>query len=291
MPWSRHQILPALAFLCLGAMAVSYVSLQDSPAPSDTVGLPSFNNAPPPTLADSPTKTGAPVTLPDLACDFEPLHQEVEAGRKNVATLAAAVRKLRALLLIQDPDPEDAAAPATLRSDPDHLSNLGQRITDQTVWLEKKRAQWKQVLRNSVDEFTRTAPKDPLSCGNGLLFAVLRNSQEEAAKLRATGAAVNSPRLRELERQIEGEEGSLVDTALFQEIRDLAETRQALAQLDNPQKALADYLALKTAYLTAKQQLETIERRYQIARQIPLPAERTKDWRAPRATSLSVATP
>jgi hypothetical protein len=285
---SRQQLVPALAGLCLGAIgAVSFFVLRDS---VDSTARPASSVAASPSaLSGGSHPTGAPSgntpvsasknAVVDLACASEPLRQEAEMWRGRVTKLAEAARKRGAALRIEDPNFDDLTAAVSMRPDPNDLPNLEKLAVEQSALVEEQSARWQRVLDRSAEEFERTAPKDPSNCGMGIFYVMLRQATEEAAKLRATGAGPDDERLRALETQITNSQSSLVASAVYQERRELDGTRQTLDGLKNPDQGIASYLAIKAEYLAAKQAFEEVQRRYETARLIPLPAARTKDWR------------
>lgn len=283
MGFTRHHLVLGLAGGALAAIgAASFAVLDDAPnaARSDS---PSSATA---VLVSADDASSALVrrVLPDEACASELIHQEVEALRVPFERRAAALERKRVALQIDDPNPADANTAVFLRAGPADIAALQRRLPELEARVVERSAHWQQVLERSVDEFRRTAPKDPSSCGVGIYYGMLQSNLDEIARLRAAHAE-EAMRMIDAQDNVRSFQKALVASAVYAEQNEFATTRATIAELSNPQTALDAYRKLKADYLAAKQNFDDAQQRYIVARNIPLPPQRTKDWRLPKSAT------
>jgi len=284
MGFTHHHLVLGLAGCALAVIGtVSFAVLQDAPnaAKSDTPGS---TTAALVSSGDASSSGVVKRVLPDLACASEPIHQEVEALRLPFERRAAALERKRTALHIDDPDPADADAAISLRAGPADIAALERRLPELEARVAERSAHWQQVIERSVEEFQRTAPRDPSSCGMGIYYGLLQANLDEIARL-STAHVEEARRMMDAQDNVRSFQKALVESAVYAEQRELNTTRTIIAELSDPQQGLDAYRQVKADYLAAKQKFDDAQQRYIVARNIPLPPQRTKDWRLPKPTT------
>ncbi len=275
MPLARQHVVAAA--LVAGAAlltSVSYLEWGGSFGP----GSDASSASPEPGGLASPAPP-AGIAKADSACAFEPWKEKAKALRERASDLAKAAQSLAERVGLHDANFEDAAAEVTLQPDSTTIA----RLQTQIAHYEAAFAQWlafaEKQIDSSFDDFMKEVEIRAPAILSTTIPVEYESAKKDDEKFRADGVPSTDPRRQAAQEKVQLYRDQLIRYCSGLNGTQNKEDRFVLEHLQNPASTIAEYQAAKDQYLATKAEAADAQQHYEAARQVPLPASRTKDWR------------
>jgi hypothetical protein len=285
----RQHVLAAVLLAGIGGIAsITYLASPGAPPPPPGTNNPvaSLN---PSAMAPSgllATHANAEQKLADdSACDFEPLKKQAQSLREDASDLRRRARNFADRLGLHDADLEAAAAEVTVPADPQAIAKMRADMARHTAALDRWMAEAGPVLDHNFDAFMDDLEKRAPALMTTTIPVEYRDAKKAEEQLRADGVPATDPRRKSAQASMQLYRDQLLRYGSGINDINFDETRYVVEHLENSAATIAEYQTTKTQYLTAKAAAADMQQRYEAARLVPLPPQRTKDWRRPLSNS------